>query len=280
MADSSGPASRLEMSDLMNLNVGMPVLAAGIQELLGVVLVIIWVIGWLIRTVQANSQQLPAPVNRPGRRREERVEDEIDSFLQQVNRNAPNRSNVPESESARPAKPPRNPPRPKPHGSTPTPVISQRPRQAMAHQASAPPQGAAAASAAALQSKPPSGNRRDGKAVNQRQPAPNIGQGVAEHLQQYMAERVAKTSQEDVGRGVKESVQSHLGVYTGSAGTPNLTSGAGDFGSPPSATTGNCRPVVSGTARAAEVRCCLLSPQSVRQAIIVQEILKRRKPGR
>ena len=58
---------------MLSITFGPPVFGAGIQELIALVFVLVSVIGWIIRQVQGNNQQMPPPVQRPGKRREERV---------------------------------------------------------------------------------------------------------------------------------------------------------------------------------------------------------------
>lgn len=224
-----------------------------VQELIALVFVLVSVIGWIIRQVQGNNQQMPPPVQRPGRRRDERVNDEIDSFLQQINRNP---------DQPKPAEQPRPANRPKPPGNRNQAAASQRP-------AARPPQ----------QQPAPAQSRRVREENAERSLAASAGLGgsLTQHVREHMAERVAKEAQRDVGQDVKESVQKHMGPMVrtsqGSTNPARVTTEELFAVKGPGPSMDGC---CTGP-RAENLKKMLRNPESIRQAIIIQEILNRPK---
>ncbi len=233
----------------MNHSFGPPVFGAGIQELIALVFVLVSVIGWVIRQVQGNNQQMPPPVQRPGKRREERVNDEIDNFLQQAKRNQePNKP----PEVARP----QVANRPKPPGNRgPAP---QR-------QAAKPPQPAPA---------PVQESRRIRDENPARPAGSNLGASLNQHVREHMAERIVKEAQRDVGQDIKDSVQKHMGSVSRPAyGSTNPTRVTTEelFAANAAPAVGTC------CVRAEKLKMLLRNPESIRQAIIIQEVMNRPK---
>ena len=233
-----------------------PPLAVNVQEILALIFVLVSIIGWVIKQVQGNNQQLPPPVQRPGRRREDRSADEIDAFLEQVNRN-------PEQK--------RQPPAARPPG-------GNRQRQAGS---GAPPAANAKGAGSANQGQP--ARQRQQARVTPPQPPPQrsaqgsggTGGGVAQHVREHLSEHVAQDAQRDVGQGIKDSVAHNMGtglVAAPSSGT-NVRQTASQLFATKKSTSEEC----CGTARAESLRLMLCSPQNIRQAIIIQEILTRPK---
>lgn len=231
---------------------GTPVLGkVGVQELIALVFVLVSVISYIIRTVQGNNQRMPPPVQRPGRRRDERVNDEIENFLQNVSRS---------SETKRSPEPGRSEEnRPRPPGNRQSAPTSQRPPAKPAAEAP--------------------GSRRIRPEAATRPPvaSSDLGGSLKQHVREHMAERVVKEAQRDVGQSVSESVQQHMG-------TSGRTLAGGS--SPQRVTTAEL--FAGKTAEQAAAACCeatraeglkkmLRSPDSMRQAIIIQEVLNRPK---
>jgi hypothetical protein len=257
----------------MNFTIGTPVLAAGVQELLFVVVMIISFIAWVIRQVQGTNQQLPPPVQRPGRRREEQRDDEIDSFLEQVNRNqAPARSSRPETSRNQPAVT-RN--KPATSASAVTPPTPAKQRQPTRQLAEGLPSAALPSTASPRQHDVPMSARNvptnQGMAPPQSQSKPvqlsdrnvkepqNLGKSLA---QQSPAIPTATAA-----------VPTNLGSFRAAvpaiaAQTPAQLAGAA---SPEAATN------ATFLARTNNLRQALRNPQMIKQAIIVQEILGRPK---
>lgn len=93
-----------------------------------------------------------------------------------------------------------------------------------------------------------------------------------------MGERIAKEAERDVGRDVTASVNQHMGNFLGQAmsaasgparvTTKELFAGNASNAAP---TAGEC------CGRAESLKKMLRNPESIRQAIIIQEILNRPK---
>lgn len=235
---------------MMNLSFGQPLFAVGPQEVIALIFVLVSVIGWIIRQVQGTNQQMPPPVQRPGRRREERASDEIDNFLQQVNR------------ASEPNKPPAVP-RPTTAANRPKPPGNRGPATATQRQP-AKPQPAA----------PVQESRRIREEDPARPAGSTLGSSLNQHVREHMAERIVKEAQRDVGQDIKDSVQKHMG---------NISRPAPGTSSPGRVTTaalfsGNTAPADPGCcARADNLKKMLRNPESIRQAIIIQEVMNRPK---
>jgi len=271
--------------------IGPPMLAA-IGEFFTIVIVVISVITWIIRAIQGNNQQLPPPVQRPGRRREER-DDEIDSFLEQVNRTqqpdraarAPearpgesrstgsqSRDSRNQTQGNRSRKSTTPPP--------PTPAKQRQPSRPLSESFPAPP-GSGRPSE--------SGNSRRPNGQGSNSQGGDLGHGMEQHVKDYMGERMVNSAQKDLGLGpsLSQPAQSpgarqsqpqniaptNLGTFRApppipAAQTPAQRAGAD---SPEAATTARV------LARTDNLRQALRNPQMITQAIIVQEILNRPK---
>ncbi|MDB5339345.1 MAG: hypothetical protein JWN70_4964 [Planctomycetaceae bacterium] len=234
-----------------------PLFSAGFSELMALIFVMVSVIGWIIKQAQGNNQQLPPPVQRPGKRREERNADELDSFLQQVNRQPEQRQ---PNQSGR-----GNPNRSRPPGSSGQSAASQRPAaKTVQRQQPATP------------AQPPrrlvedSASRREAAA----QGASGSG-GVAQHVREHMSERIGDEAKRDVGQGIKDSVLHNMGtgllapVETGTSVRKTATQ---LFAKEPASAAECCSAI-----RMESLRKMLGNPESIRQAIVIQEILNRPK---
>lgn len=224
-----------------------------VQELIALVFVLVSVIGWIIRQVQGNQQQMPPPVQRPGRRRDERVNDEIDNFLQQINRNPDQQK---PAEQARPAN------RPKPPGNRNQGAASQRPTAKPQQQQPAPAQ---------------SRRVREENAERPLAASTGLGSTLAQHVRETMGERVVKEAQRDVGQDVKDSVQKHMGTMArtvqGSSSPARVSTEELFAVQGPGPSMDGC---CTGP-RAESLKKMLRNPESIRQAVIIQEILNRPK---
>lgn len=231
-----------------------PLLSAGIQELFGLIIFAVWIIGWIIKSAQGSNQQLPPPVQRPGKRREERNADELDAFLQQVNRqpeqqrkNQPNRGGDNRS---------------RPQSPSNQPAGAQRP-PAKTVQRQQPAQPA----------------RRLVDDTAARREAAGLGasgsDSVAQHVRERMGERIAEEAKRDVGQDIKESVLHNMGtglVAPVETGTSVRKTATQLFAKEPPTAAECC-----STIRMESLRKMLGNPDSIRQAIVIQEILNRPK---
>ncbi len=240
-----------------------PLISAGFGEFVGLIFVMVSVIGYIIKNVQGNNQQLPPPVQRPGKRRDERVAEDLESFLQQVNRQGQ---------------------------SPPQPAQQQRPNQGPAGrggnrqrpqgggQSSGGQRGPAKPAQRQQQNQPPrrlvddTAARRDAAGLGNPK-----GETVAQHVREHMAERIAKEAQRDVGQDVKASVLHNMGpglLAPASPGTgPDTRKTVTQLFENDQAASAAC----CAASRMAALRKLLSNPESVRQAIVVQEILNRPK---
>lgn len=231
-----------------------PMLSAGLQELVGLAVVAIWIIGWVIKAVQTSSQQLPPPVQRPGKRREERTADDLELFLQQVNRQ-------PEQQRKNQAGRGGNN-RQRPSGPNGQTAGSQRP------------------SAKTVQRQPPTQPaRRLVEDATARREAAGLGasgsDSVAQHVRERMGERIADEAKRDVGQSIKESVLHNMGtglLAPAETGTSVRKTATQLFAKEPPTAAECC-----STLRMESLRKMLGNPESIRQAIVIQEILNRPK---
>src|SRR5262245_32610537 len=147
-------------------------LLADVEKILGAVVVIFWIVGWLIKLVATQNQKNPPVANRPrppARPRDERLQEEIDIFIQEVSpqRTPPRR---PAPQSARPAPPP----------ARPTPPTARRKPIVATPAPPAPP-------------KPPRRVRPGEEIATRAAPVTqDLGTGVKQHLTQYMADKVSQ----------------------------------------------------------------------------------------
>lgn len=217
------------------------------QEIVGIIVVVVTVISWIIRKVSGENAPMQQPVPRPGKPRAQRVDDEIEAFLKQVKQseNAGEAPRQPEKRPQQQQRPNKQQNRPKAPGNKGNPPVSQRPQNRPA-----PPERATLTG----------GNVADRKNVL----SDNMGGELRTHVQNYMTERVSNTASQDVGQSVRESVQQHMG----NAQRQQLTS---TFGPSAISTDVTARPFEKFTGVGS--RKDLMSASNIRQAIIVQEIL-------
>lgn len=154
-----------------------PVLADGFVTL--VIIIVITVLGWLIKLgEQKNRKTPPARAARPRQQRDERLQNEIDSFLREVGGGKqPPRRNAPEE--------------------IPIEIVEEPARPVP-------------------QQTPRSFSELQGREREFQREGEKFGTGVRQHLQAYMSdERFRQQVEQDLGHHVDDSVAAHLGKFTG-----------------------------------------------------------------
>lgn len=225
-----------------------PVLAVDLDTIIFLLAGLFGVISWLYKvlTGQANQPQVGNRPRPPVKPRDPQVQREIDIFLEDV---APGRR--PQAGPARPAEPVRPPVAAPPRKPVPRPARLAKPREAAKAQA---------APAGRPQAPEKTARVRPGQEVAQRA-APgsrDLGAGVQQHLQQYMAEKISKEVSQHLPNRVQASVAEHLG--SAAPATP---------------------PPTPQVAPAARIAAMMRNPESMRQAMIVSMVLapRRRSSG-
>lgn len=233
----------------MSLLLVQPLLAVN-DPVFAAILVIISIVGWLYRFVQNQNQKVLPPANRPRppappRPREGRLQEEIETFIQEVN----------QKKGAR--RPPTAPPRPT-AASAKTP--SKPPARRLQPQPAAPTGASSGDSSSSWRAKP-------GQEIASRHisAGKEMGAGVQKHVQQAMRDRVAQEVAVFLAPSVDQSVSAHLGQ----AVAPSAAAAAPAAAKP--------------SARVHPLAEAFRSPQGVRQAIVMNLILSpppgRKRPG-
>jgi hypothetical protein len=101
------------------------------------------------------------------------------------------------------------------------------------------------------------------------------GESVAQHVRERMGERIAQEAQRDVGQDIKDRVLQHMGASN--LAPPAAVTGAAPTAAPVFAKTGPSSTECCTANRKDSLRKMLSNPESIRQAIIIQEILNRPK---
>jgi translation initiation factor IF-2 len=214
---------------------------ANVEAILAVLVVVFWIVSWLIKLASTQNQKGPPVANRPrpqAKPRDDRLQDEIDIFLQEVSPQKP--------ATRRPPPPPR--PQPAATRPAPRPVAS----------ASAPParRPPVAAPAAPKPAPKPERRARPGQEIAGRS-APitqNLGAGVKQHLTQYMADKVSQ----DVSAHMQHRVEAHVTEHLGTA----------------SPAQGGAQPApAAAIPRGPQLAEWLRNPGNMRQAIVLGVIL-------
>lgn len=214
-----------------------PLVAFDADSLIGLAFVIFWVLAWVFKLATGQAQKGPPVPNRPrppARPRDEKLQEEIDIFIQEVG----------------PKKGTRRAP--------PTPARTGIPTQ---------PSGPAARTKQPTQlpaagKKPAPRRARPGEEIATRHmpdTETDMGSGVKRHLAQHMAERVTQEAAAYLKPQLDQSVAEHLGQ--GSPPTPQQATVAVE------ATT---RETVRTGGRFGEL---LRNPAHIRQAMVVSLIL-------
>lgn len=224
------------------------ILAAGVDPgaIIAVIFGLISFIGWIVN--QVNSAQKAPPPPRKRAPRDRSIQDEIDKFLSEQERPAAAESRNRETPPI-PRKPPE--PRPQPPRKAPAPVQTPRPVQQK-------PRGKGNGNGG---NRPQPKTSQPGRTVLDT-PAtapstvasrgPALGAQVTQHLAEAMAPRIGQAVQQDLPHAVQQSVDQHLGKT-------RTLSGRGGAG--------------AGSGSAALIVAMLRKPESVRAAIILNEVL-------
>ena len=165
-----------------------PVMAVGGGELVPLIMFAVFAISWVLKLITSNKQPAEAPVRRPGkpvRPREERVEDEIDIFIQEVDQQ---RQQQPQQ---RPRQQPTRPP--------------AKARSARRRPEPPPP-------------APPPTRRRVGEEM-ERKPLgdPKLGGGVRSAAGGIVAgeRQLDRGVEQHLSDRIEQSVERHLGTFSG-----------------------------------------------------------------
>jgi hypothetical protein len=171
--------------------VPFPILAADVGTFIAAAFIVISFIGWIINQINAHNH--PAPPRRgprPARPRNERVQEEIDQFIQEATgrKKQPQVLSADEIEIVEPPRSQRRPP-------------ARRP-----------------APAPAKERKPPARPRPGEDAAGRRLAGPEqLTTGLREHVRTYMEDRVATQVQRDLTNEVAQGVTEHLGAFAAQA---------------------------------------------------------------
>ena len=196
---------------------------------------------WIINQISAhNKPAARKPGPRPARPRNDRIQQEIDQFIQEAAGRRPARRDVLAADEIE---------------IVDAPARGRRP---------APRRSAAGAPRPSAPARTPVGGQRPGQAAAQRRltGSEQLGAGLNEHLRTHMDNRVGAEVQQHLPHNVDQQVSQHLGAFAaqgGGLGAP-LTEGS----------TGR-RAATPALVLLAELR----SPGGVRQAIMMQEVLQR-----
>ncbi|OAI57597.1 hypothetical protein AYO47_07885 [Planctomyces sp. SCGC AG-212-M04] len=232
-----------------------PVLAAGLETLVGVAFVVISLISWLTNYLNARAKP-NGPNNRgaarPQRPRSERIQSEIEQFM---------REQVKRQEGEAPAAQ-RPKPQAQPESRQPAPARQQPQRRPQPAQRGPAPRPVARKPAEPLQRQPinQSGQQaptvRPGEEISHRKSitSEGLGRGVRDHLKTAMVERVQAEAQVYLGANVSTEVSRHLGTFAA--------------GSQPGS-----GPVAASPAQA--LAADLRSREGMRRALIAQTILEK-----
>lgn len=223
------------------------ILAAGVDPgaIIAIIFGLISFIGWIVN--QVNSAQKAPPPPRKRAPRDRSIQDEIDKFLS-------DRETAPAEPRNRETPPiPRKPPepRPQPPRKAPAPVQTPRPVQQK-------PRGKGNGNGG---NRPQPKSSQPGRTVSDAPAAapstvasrgPALGAQVTQHLAEAMAPRIGQAVQQDLPHAVQQSVDKHLGKTRTLSGRPGADTGSGS---------------------AALIVAMLKKPESVRAAIILNEVL-------
>ncbi|MGE3313820.1 MAG: hypothetical protein AB7O26_01805 [Planctomycetaceae bacterium] len=215
-------------------------LAVGLEEVIGLIVVVLTILGSLINFLSGKNQpQQPRPQQRRPQQpmRGDKISNEIEVFLQEVTGRKPPQRPA-ERPVPRPASPPEQP--------APRRVVAPRPA------ATAPPaperkvlQPVAASPATLLGDRPAPGSQ-------------DLGSSVRTHLNEYMdPTRLEKQVAADMRDTVAAAVQAHLGQFAGASLTGHRSE---------KKHVQQTHPIVA----------LLRNPDGVRQAILIKEVLERR----
>lgn len=172
----------------MHMPVPPPILALELGGFIAAAFVVISLIGWVINQINAHNH--PAPPRRPARPprpRNERIQEEIDQFIQEAGgrKRAPQVLSADEIEIVEPPRKQRRPPAARP------------------------------AAAAPRERKAPARPRPGEGVATRRMAGPEqLGTDLRDHVRAYMDDRVAAQVQRDLANEVAVGVAEHLGSFT------------------------------------------------------------------
>jgi hypothetical protein len=199
-------------------------------------------VSWIINQIAAHNKPAPRkPGPRPARPRNDRIQQEIDQFIQEAaGRRPPRRGEVLAADDIEIVDAPARGRRPAPRRAAP-PVV--RP---------------------AVAAQQPRGAPRPGQAAAERRltGSEQLGAGLSDHVRTHMDNRVGVEVQQHLPHMVDQGVSQHLGAFAALSGGPAAPAAGAPAG------RGTAAPAL---ALLAELR----SPAGVRQAIVMQEILQR-----
>jgi hypothetical protein len=199
-------------------------------------------VSWVVKQIAAqNNAAARRPGPRPARPRNDRIQQEIDQFIQEAAGRRPPRKEVVSVDDIEIVSPPAAGRRPGPRRPAPRPSRPVRPVE---------PKPAVA--------------ERPGQAAAQRHLTgrEQLGAGLSNHVRTHMDNRVAAEVQQHLPHAVDQEVSQHLGAFAARSTGPTAL--------PLDAAAGR-RAATPALALLGELR----SPGGVRQAIILQEILQR-----
>lgn len=239
----------------MTLAAAAPALLAAVDPgaIIAIIFGLISFIGWIVN--QVNSAQKAPPPPRKRAPRDRSIQDEIDKFLSE-------REGVPAEQRNRETPIPRKPPEPRPQPPRKAPAPAQTPRP-IQQQKPRPKGNGNGGNRSQPKSPQPGRTVADAPAATISNRGPVLGAQVTQHLAEAMAPRIGQAVQQDLPHAVQQSVDKHLGKTRTLSGRPGAEAGIGS---------------------AALIVAMLKKPESVRAAIILNEILApppslRRKSG-
>lgn len=199
-------------------------------------------VSWVVNQISAQNkaaQRRPGP--RPARPRNDRIQQEIDQFIQEAAGRRPARRDVLSADEIEVVSPPPRSRRPAPRRTVSTPARGLRPA-----------------------APPPAPVGRPGQAAADRRltGSDQLGAGLTDHVRTHMDNRVDAQVQKYLPHTVDQEVSQHLGSFAAqsSEGSAPLPSGAAGG-----------REATPTQTLLEELR----APGGVRRAIVMQEILQR-----
>jgi hypothetical protein len=197
---------------------------------------------WVVKQIAAqNNAAARRPGPRPARPRNDRIQQEIDEFIQEAAGRRPPRKDVLSADEIEIVSPPAAGRRPAPRRPAQKPPRPIRP--------TAP--------------KLPGAERPGQAAAQRRLTGPEqLGAGLTDHVRTHMDNRVGAEVQQHLPHKVDQEVSQHLGTFAAQSAGPMPQ---------PVETSAGQRAALPALALLTELR----SPGGVRRAIILQEILQR-----
>lgn len=235
---------RLKRADMIELT-SVPVLALDIGNFVTIAVIVVMILSGLSRLIsERNQEQARADVARrrqPGKPQDPRLNDEIDQFLREVagRRKAEDAPiEIVPQQRRRPQRRQRQPPRRPPARQRPAEKVQPVPEQ---------PKRKTPLGSSVTTRKGPGSNK--------------LGTEVVEHVSEYMDDRIERQVADHLQHSVDRGVALHLGRF-----------GSGSF-----VPAAGMRQASAQSPRTNQLVSMLRDPSSVRQAILLNEILARPK---